>query len=167
MFEFELGEKILAIVYGGEGQSLDELRYKRYREQLYKSGSVQKGIDARRLPPTSPSATYHCLRVFHQVQEWLGNNLDPLVYGWENDNGKLSPKAIDVASASDYALKKLKCGCKTNCKKICPCLRVNMNCTEFCQCSDELCENNKNVIKDVDDEIYDENDDILNDFCIF
>ena len=42
-----------------------------------------------------------------------------------------------------------------------------MNCTEFCQCSDELCENNKTVIKDVDDEIYDEKDDILNGFCIF
>ena len=77
-------------------------------EQLYKSGSVQKDIDARRLPPISSSATYHCPRVIHQVQVWLGNNLDPLVYGWENDNDKLSPKATDVAIAPDYALKKLQ-----------------------------------------------------------
>ena len=86
------GEKILAIMYGGEGQSLDELRYKRYREKLYKSGSVQKGIDARRLPPTSWSATYHCLRVFHQVQEWLRTNLDPVVYGWEKKMGNCHRK---------------------------------------------------------------------------
>ena len=94
---------MLAIVYGGEGQSLDEFRYKRYGEQLYKSGSVQKGIDARRLPPTSSSATYHCLRVFHQVQEWVRTNLDPLVYGWKNDNGKLALKATGVAIAPDSA----------------------------------------------------------------
>ena len=110
------GEKMLAIVYGGKAQSLDQLRYKRYRVEVFKRILIH--VDYHRQVHLS----HHCLRVFHQVQEWLGNNLDPLVYGWENDNGKLSPKATDVAIAPDYALKKLKCGFKRNCKKSCSCI---------------------------------------------
>ena len=58
---------------------------------MNKRGLVQKKVDTRRLPPSSSAAAYHSLRVYHQIQEWLGNNLEPLEYGWEIRNSMLTP----------------------------------------------------------------------------
>ena len=124
------GEELVALLYGC---SLDDLRYKNYKKQLYKSGSIQKDVDLRRLPPTSSSTKYHSLRVYHQVQEWLGINLDPLSYGWEIHEHKLSPKTSDIGIAPESVLKKLKCGCKTSCNKNCSRRKININCTDFCR----------------------------------
>ena len=153
------GEKLVVLLYGGGDYSLDDLRYKKYKEQLYKSGCIQKDVDPRRLPPTSSSAKYHSLRVFHQVQEWLGNNLDPLLYGWERRELKLSPKTSDMGIAPEGALKMLKCGCQTTCIKNCSCRKVNINCNDFCRCSDDKCQNNKTV---KEDEMSDEEEDETN-----
>ena len=64
---------------------------------------------------------------------------------------------LKVKCNNAISWKKWSWQCKTHQKKV----------YQNCQCSDELCENNKTVIKDVDDEIYDKEDDILNDFCVF
>ena len=36
-----------------------------------------------KLPPTSDSGYQHSLRAFRQIQEWLGVQLDPLLYGFQ------------------------------------------------------------------------------------
>lgn len=40
-------------------------------------------VDPQALPPTSSAAKYHSMRVFLQVQQWMGNNeLKPEDWGW-------------------------------------------------------------------------------------
>ena len=54
---------------------------------------TEKGRSQTAPPPTSSAAKYHFLRVYHQIQEWLFNPLDPSEYGWIlNSGGKYEPK---------------------------------------------------------------------------
>ncbi len=96
---------------------LDKLRYKLFQDAVHrKKGAVQRKIDHKRLPPTSSAAKYHVLRVYHQVQEWLFNKLDPAAYGWaQNSDGKYEPIYTDKAVAPPNILRSISCGCKTNC----------------------------------------------------
>ena len=43
------------------------------------------------LPPTSAAAEQHSYRVYLQVQEWLGNCLDPTKWGWSMIEKSLKP----------------------------------------------------------------------------
>ena len=38
---------------------------------------LQANFELATLPPTSVAAAQHSFRVYHQVQMWLGNDLDP------------------------------------------------------------------------------------------
>ena len=155
------GEEIILKLYGGKCSNLNDLRYQKYQEYLCKSGRTLKDVDPRRLPPTSLSAANHSLRTYHQVQEWLGKNLDPLKYGWEEYGGKLTPKTMDRDIAPQNVIKILKCGCKTNCgSNKCSCRRAMLECSDYCCCSEEKCENHKRCIEDVNDEA---NEDIVED----
>ena len=44
--------------------------------------SSSKNVPPERLPPTIDTANFHNRRVFHQVQAWLGNSLQPTEWGW-------------------------------------------------------------------------------------
>ena len=80
------------------------------------------------LSPTSSSTAYQPLRVFHQIQEWLGQNFQ---YGWEMADGKFTPTTTDVDIAPIDVLKKLNCGCRTDFKsKDCSCTHFGVPCTE-------------------------------------
>ena len=70
------GEKIIMELYSEAKKcgNLNSLRLVLFKKQIQKSGLIQKKVDPRRLPPSG----YHSLRVYHQIHEWLGNNLDPL-----------------------------------------------------------------------------------------
>ncbi len=52
------GEQALVILYGGSGESLDSLRYKRFCEKVSTSNSC---IHPQTLPPTAAAAKYHSL----------------------------------------------------------------------------------------------------------
>ena len=61
------GEKLILLLYGGSTKdSLNSLRCKRYQQFLFKNKVLTKGIDPKRFPPTTGSAAYHSLRVYHQ-----------------------------------------------------------------------------------------------------
>ena len=57
---------------------LKELRVTRFTEKVSKSSIF---VDTKMLPPTSDAAKYHSLRVYLQVQIWLGNELNPTEWG--------------------------------------------------------------------------------------
>ena len=59
-------------------------------------------VDTRRLPRSSSAAAYHSLRVYHQLQEWLGNKLEPLEYGWSIRNSTLTPTTTDLPIESEH-----------------------------------------------------------------
>ncbi|XP_057656427.1 uncharacterized protein LOC130893976 [Diorhabda carinulata] len=55
-----------------ESASLNKLRYKCYLRSAYKTSAQLAS-----LPPTEAAAQQHSLRVYFQVQQWLGNEKDP------------------------------------------------------------------------------------------
>ena len=64
------------------------------------------------LPPTEDSANLHFLRVYHQIQTWLGSNLDPHLFSWRTVGGALVPQFMLKPPASAELLTYERCGCK-------------------------------------------------------
>ncbi|KAJ8878820.1 hypothetical protein PR048_019406 [Dryococelus australis] len=62
---------------------------------LYVKTTAKQAVHAKFyldiLPSTSAAACEHSLRVFRQVQEWCGVNMDPLYWGWKFVNSCLCP----------------------------------------------------------------------------
>ena len=52
-------------------------------------------IQPERLPPTENSARYHSLRVYFQVMEWMGYELEATDWGWSKSGGLLIPIMTD------------------------------------------------------------------------
>ena len=94
------GEKIIMELYSEAKKcgNLNSLRLFLFKKQIQKSGLIQKKVDPRRSPP-SASAEYHSLRVYHQIHEWLGNNLE---YGWKISDGKITPVTTDLPLALEF-----------------------------------------------------------------
>ena len=107
----------------------------------------KKYIEPQHLNPTSEAASYHILRVFHQVQTWKGNAIDPLKWGWCLRDGKMMPIFTQKDPAPSALLKMIKCGCKTDCnKQICTCFKYNIKCFLMCgECQGMYCLNHQDV----------------------
>ncbi|KAK3889051.1 hypothetical protein Pcinc_006927 [Petrolisthes cinctipes] len=83
------GEAFLLVLYGGKPDgSLDKQRYPTYTRTIAKQ-PVHAQFDLATLPSTSAAGRQHSHRAFHQVQQWLGNALDPTDWGWKLENGRL------------------------------------------------------------------------------
>ena len=140
------GEKILLKLFGkNKASSLDELRYILFKKRL-KSATKKTRVNPRNLPPSSSAAGFHCLRVYHQIQEWLGRSLDPCEYGWCRKEGHLEPMTFEGPIAPEHVIKSISCKCKTsNCKSgRCSCNKFGLDCTEMCECTDN-CENQQRI----------------------
>ncbi|MPC95446.1 hypothetical protein E2C01_090658 [Portunus trituberculatus] len=73
------GQASLEILYSCKpGNSLDFEKAAMFSRKVA-SRSVY--LPPESLPPTCDAATYHSYRVYHQVQTWLGNILDPTKWG--------------------------------------------------------------------------------------
>ena len=48
------------------------------------------------LPHTSGSVKYHSLRVYHQIQEWLGVQMSSVYLGWKVRAGNLLSIMTDL-----------------------------------------------------------------------
>ena len=57
------------------------------------------------LPPTSSAVSQHSLKVYHQVQAWLGNDLDPEGYGWKIVDNKYESINTLLPVAPQFLLK--------------------------------------------------------------
>ena len=79
--------------------------------------------------------------LYIKVQVWKGCELRPEDYGWSSVNGVLVPdQGFTEICPKDLALT-LKCGCKKSCStKSCSCRKSDVDCTEWCKCSNS-CQN--------------------------
>ena len=69
----EAGHNAIVCLYNGDKvDSLDNLRLHKSCE---KTPSSTAAVEPRTLPPTSAAAKYHSLRVYHQIQFWMGEAL--------------------------------------------------------------------------------------------
>ena len=109
------GEKALIEVYKGQAvDKLDHLRLQRFHQKVGSSSSL---VRPEVLPPTSAAAAYHSMRVYLQVQEWMGTgeHIKPEDWGWYKHDGKYLPVLTDKEAAPAALLDVVRCNCKTGC----------------------------------------------------
>lgn len=143
------GEQFFLTLYGGNlNGNLNELRYQKFTRSLTKSK-----LNLATLPPTKSTAKEHSLRVYHQVQLWLGNPLNPLQYGWMVVNNMLAPVTSTMKPAPENFLKMLFCRCKTNCGSQCGCRKSGLKCSDICEnCKGQSCTNAQMIIHEEQDD---------------
>ena len=136
------GELFMLRLYGADrSQSLDNLRYIMYNRMIRKS-SLSSGFKLEVLPPTCAAAKFHSYRAFHTIQQWMGNHLNPIEWGWQYRSGTLVPVETDKTVAPDRVLRLVSCGCKTGCKKACGCRKAGLHCSAMCSnCHGQTCQN--------------------------
>ena len=96
------GEKFLLALYGAPKTilSLNELRYHCFMKAVAKC-PIHDQLQLASFPPTSAAAKEHSLRVYHQMQHWLGFDLLPSDWGWKMVNGALHPVLTHKPPAPD------------------------------------------------------------------
>ena len=57
--------------------------------------TMKKRLQPERLPPTESAIKYHSFRVYLQMQQWLGVDLDETLWGWKKENDVLVPIKTD------------------------------------------------------------------------
>ena len=139
------GQAALEVLYNSKpGNSLDFERAARFSSKV---ASRLVYLPPESLPPTCDAAKYHSYRVYHQVQTWLGNSLDPTKWGWVLYKGQhvenLKPVRMQRDAAPASLLKLVKCNCHGKCdKNICSCRKNGLLCTLACgQCKGITCTN--------------------------
>lgn len=148
------GEVLMLNLYGSKCSNLNEQRFLSYHRKVH-SGSEKKkqSINPATLPPTSHACKQHSLRVYHQIQCWLGVCKDPLMYGWERDeDSMLCPVYTDLEAAPATLLRPTKCACKTNCTGRCSCVKKKVKCGYSCECNVDICSNRENDDQDTDEQ---------------
>ena len=75
----ENGKKLIANLYSTKSEKghLHELRFANF-----KKSTVRSSFKLETLPPTESAAVQHCFRVYHQLQQWLGNKKEATKWGW-------------------------------------------------------------------------------------
>ena len=113
---------------------------------------IQNKIQLAALPPTSAAAREHCLRVYFQVQQWLGEDLPPTEWGWKLTNGQLFPVLTHHPPAPEKLLNLISCNCKQNCERLCGCKKAGLFCTALCShCRGNGCTNSEEpILSDLD-----------------
>ncbi|KAK3917829.1 Chromosome-associated kinesin KIF4 [Frankliniella fusca] len=137
------GEAFILTWYGISAPNLDKARYKAYVRKIAKK-SVASKIDLALLPPTSAAAIQHCLRVYHQVQAWLGRELPAVDWGWKlSPTGLLVPVTTTLLAAPSKVLESIACACRGDCSnRICGCVRAGDRCSPMCaNCCGQACSN--------------------------
>lgn len=140
----EAAKSVVCAMYSSKhGTTTTNLRYDCFMEGVRHGNSE---LRLANLPPTETALKYHAYRVYYQVQQWYGNDLNPEIWGWKKTKNMLMPIMTTMKPAPDELIKLIFCGCeKTNCTKRCKCKSAGLQCTDFCkQCNGESCNNPQN-----------------------
>lgn len=92
-----------------EKSNLDDFRYKTYVKKVLRSRKTAVNLPS--LPPTSDAANQHILRVYHQIQQWLGVDLEPEGYGWTHKDQRYEPMYRTKEICPKSIQKTLRCSC--------------------------------------------------------
>lgn len=144
------GIEVITSLYNGKAnETLNKLRYRKFTEKA-KRGTLT--ISCKALPPTEAAAKFHCLRVFYQVQAWMGQKLNPLNFGWVERNSILRPVSTYLPAAPANTLRKIRCGCQGDCDSTrCTCFKFGLPCTTACNiCAGNSCSNRSHIDHDSD-----------------
>lgn len=145
------GIKLIASLYSKKkNHTLHDLRF-----DMYERASIKSNFKLEKLPPTEGAAREHSFRAYLQLQRWLGNNKNPMDWGWKKTSeGFLMPKYTEEKLIPDILLAKISCSCKKGCNTAkCSCRKHGLKCTNLClSCfrSDD-CSNAEEVVVEHDD----------------
>ena len=173
------GERFLLKLYGAtEEKSLNDLRYSLYVKATAKLSLTSKFVLAS-LPPTTAAAKEHSLRVYLQVQRWLGTQHEATDFGWKLHKGNLVAVTTGETAVPEEILNLISCNCKSACRNACGCRRLGLMCTNLCgQCQGISCtnvsmtqltantdseseeENSQDMITSLDNEVVDEDSEV-------
>ncbi|GBM87252.1 hypothetical protein AVEN_31982-1 [Araneus ventricosus] len=144
-----IGKCSCCFVWGDPAtQNLDELRY-----HSFVKAAAKAKFNLARLPPTTDAAQLHAMRNYHHVQTWLGNEKDPLKWGWMHTPSSLFPKKSEKDPAPESLLQFISCTCKKVCTNACGCRNTGLHCSLLCKhCIGQSCENPMPVILDNESE---------------
>ena len=113
------GEKFLLHLYGAsDSTSLDAFRYYAYTRAIAMKSASKDSFNLATLPPTSAAAKQHILRTYLQVQQWIGNELEPTDWGWRVYMDTLIPVPTYQPPAPEPLLNLVSCKCKTGCRRV-------------------------------------------------
>ena len=143
------GEEAITCLYSGTPfEGLDRLRFRKFANKVMTSTTY---VQVHTLPPTSAAAMHHSLRVYLQVQIWIGagNTMDPIDWGWRRSDCTLLPVKTHLQQAPNDLLKIIKCQCKANCDtKRCTCRKHGLDCSTGCrECQGISCTNAQTVVE--------------------
>lgn len=144
------GMEVILILFNGKtNETLNELRYRRFVEKTQRGVST---VTCKALPPTEAAASFHCLRVFYTIHDWMGHKLDPIKFGWIERNGILRPVSTNMRVAPEDILSKIRCGCKGDCgSNRCACFKAGFKCTPACKvCAGNSCSNHSQIDEEDD-----------------
>ena len=142
------GEKLLLVILGAKTEkSLDELRLMKFTRKIATSTNA---VVPESLGPTSDAARFHSLRVYNQVQEWMGvTSIDAVDWGWMTRGDYLLPIRMSKPAAPSNLLKMIMCGCKGECQGRCTCFKYKLKCTAMCTiCKGVSCLNCSQIIEE-------------------
>ena len=149
------GEQFLISLYHQNGtyaNSLSKLRYYIYSRTVAKQ-RITQNFKLHKLPPTSAAAAQHSYRVFHQVQQWRGVDMDATKWGWKRVGTTLSPITTLEQPAPDALLNLISCNCKAGCRGACQCRKSALKCTAMCgHCRGTTCSNAADIVLLSDDD---------------
>ncbi|KAB0802718.1 hypothetical protein PPYR_04904 [Photinus pyralis] len=146
----EAGEKLFLAIYKAPAHqnNLNELRYSAFLKAAMKPKS-----DMATLPPTKGASKQHSLRAYLQIQQWLGNPLPPIQWGWvKGKDGILNPVYTKDPVAPESILKMIFCRCMTGCGVRCGCRKAGITCSGACGCLGS-CTNGAPVEESIDEDL--------------
>ncbi|XP_045475385.1 uncharacterized protein LOC123686399 isoform X2 [Harmonia axyridis] len=140
---YAVSEKIIFHLYGQsitDELTLGELRYRIFS---LSAAAFKKEVILASLPPTESALREHTKRVYYQIQQWLGNNLNPDDWGWRRTLFMMIPIMSNAEPAPKELIDKVSCSCKTNCLSArCGCKKSGLKCNKFCKsCQGQSCDN--------------------------
>ncbi|KAG1652440.1 hypothetical protein GQR58_026279 [Nymphon striatum] len=102
-------ETFVLKLYGASSfELLDKYRHIAYKRAIGRC-SPSSSFQLASLPPTSAAAKKHSYRNYHTVQEWMGNTLPPIEWGWRLHDGTLAPVETDRPVAPESLLHMVSC----------------------------------------------------------
>lgn len=108
------------------------------------------------LPPTEAAAQQHYLRVYFQLQQWLGNKKPPQQWGGKKIKGGLQLVPKLQPPAPEAVLKLISCKCRKICQINCGCKKAGLICSSMCLNCENSC-NNMPVV-DIEEEAEDDSE---------
>lgn len=146
----DAGERFLVSLYGYTGKTVPSLNHLRYVS--YIKSAFKHKVNIASLPPSAAAARQHSLRVYHQVQQWLGVEKNPEEWGWKKLKTGLAPVTSLLPPAPDDLLKLVSCKCTINCQRSCGCRKAGLNCSTLCLNCENSCDNTAVILENQEDE---------------